>query len=77
MYTDFGKAFENVDIDIISAKMIEIYLPSNLRILFHNYLIGRSHVVKVDLYMSYEFIPRGYLRGLHLVHYYFQLTIKM
>lgn len=57
IYLDFAKAFDSVDIDILNVKMVGIDLPSNLRILIHDYLIGRSRTVNVGHYSSYEFVP--------------------
>jgi hypothetical protein len=67
IYTDFSKAFDRVDINILLNKLMAIGVSGSLFAWLQNYLVGRSLMVKIANKLSRPFRARsGVPQGSHL-----------
>ena len=68
VFTDFSKAFDKVDHDILLQKLSKYGIGGELLKLIHSYLNGRTQTVRVISSYSSEFVvtsgvPQGSLLG--------------
>ena len=67
VYTDFKKAFDQVDHSILLYKCKSVSLSGSFFQWLHSYLADRSLIVKIDNYESTPLCPStGVPQGTHL-----------
>ncbi len=67
IYTDFSKAFDSVSHFVLEQKLYSLGIQNSLLKWLHNYLTGRSQVVKIKSFISKEIkVTSGVPQGSHL-----------
>lgn len=77
IYTDFSKAFDKVNVNILISKLHSLGISDPLLSWFHEYLASRSQIVQVEDYLSEIIdVPSGCPQGGHLSGFLFNLYIN-
>ncbi|KAL1446452.1 hypothetical protein WDU94_005642, partial [Cyamophila willieti] len=76
-YSDFSKAFDKVNINILLCKLQSLGISDPLLSWFHGYLTSRRQIVRVNGHLSDEFdAASGCPQGGHLSGFLFNLYIN-
>lgn len=77
VYSDFSKAFDKVNINILMSKLSALGISDPLLSWLQSYLTSRTQIVQVENFVSDNFsVPSGCPQGGHLSGFLFNIFIN-